>query len=68
VRTARDGEAGRLPPDRIAHDFNNLLGIITLNLELARARAADGELRGMIDEALSAAWRGSELTKNLAGL
>jgi hypothetical protein len=61
-------EAGRAPTDRVAHDFNNLLGIITLNLELARARAGDGELREMIEEALGAAWRGSELTRHLAGM
>ncbi len=52
---------------RIAHDFKNLLGVITLNLELARECAATGgELRKMIDEALAAAWQGSELTGRLA--
>jgi signal transduction histidine kinase len=50
----------------MAHAFNNLLGIITLNLELARERAGGGEVREMIDEALDAAWQGSELTGRLA--
>jgi hypothetical protein len=54
------------PTRRMAHDFNNLLGIITLNLELARERAVSGEVRQMIDEALDAAWQGSELTGRLA--
>ena len=59
-------EANGSPTRRIAHDFNNLLGIITLNLELARERAG-GEVREMIDEALDAAWQGSELAGHLAG-
>jgi PAS domain S-box-containing protein len=62
-------EANGFPPRRIVHDFNNLLGIITLNLELARERAANGgEFHKMIDEALEAAWQGSELTSRLADL
>ena len=60
-------EASGSPARRMAHDFNNLLGIITLNLELARERAGRGELREMIDEALDAAWQGSELAGHLAG-
>lgn len=63
----RQTEAKDCPAGRIAHDFNNLLGIITLNLELARERAGD-ELRRMIEEALDAAWQGSELTGRLAKL
>jgi PAS domain S-box-containing protein len=60
-------EADCGPTQRIVHDFNNLLGIITLNLELARERAAaGGEVREMIEEALDAAWQGSELTGHLA--
>jgi hypothetical protein len=51
----------------MVHDFNNLLGIITLNLELARERAATGgEVHKMIEEALDAAWQGAELTSRLA--
>ena len=61
-------EANDRPLGRMAHDFNNLLGIITLNLELARERAGDTELREMIGEALDAAWQGSELTRRLAGI
>ena len=59
-------EASGCPTRRMAHDFNNLLGIITLNLELARERAGGGEVREMIDEALDAAWQGTELTGRLA--
>ncbi len=52
---------------RTAHDLKNLLGVISLSLELAREGAArGGELRRMIDEALAAAWQGSELTSRLA--
>src|SRR4051812_41353863 len=65
----RQTEANGCPPRRIVHDFNNLLGIITLNLELARERAASGgEVRKMIDEALDAAWQGAELTSRLADM
>jgi PAS domain S-box-containing protein len=60
-------EANGCPTHRIAHDFKNLLGIITLNLEFAReCTASGGELRKLIDEALAAAWQGSELTSRLA--
>jgi hypothetical protein len=63
----RQSEANGCPPRRVVHDFNNLLGIITLNLELARERAAgDGGLRKMLDEALEAAWQGSAMTGRLA--
>lgn len=64
----RSGADG-CPTRRIVHEFNNLLGIITLNLELARERAAAGsEVREMIEEALDAAWQGSELTGRLSDL
>ncbi|MGE0260752.1 MAG: hypothetical protein AB7H71_07705 [Alphaproteobacteria bacterium] len=64
----RQARAEAYPPRRIAHDFNNLLGVITLNLELAREHAAcGGALRALIDEALGAAWQGSELTGRIAG-
>jgi PAS domain S-box-containing protein len=64
---SRQTEAAADPIGRIIHEFNNLLGIITLNLELARERAAvGGDLHGMIEEALDAAWQGSELTGRLA--
>jgi PAS domain S-box-containing protein len=60
-------EANDCSTPRMAHHFNNLLGIITLNLELAREGAAGGgAVREMIDEALDAAWQGSELTNRLA--
>jgi hypothetical protein len=66
-RTTEQNEANGCLPQRIAHDVKNMLGVITLNLELARECAATGgELRKMIDEALAAAWQGSELTSRLA--
>jgi PAS domain S-box-containing protein len=62
----RQTEANGCPAHRIAHDFKNLLGIITLNLEFAReCTASGGELRKLIDDALAAAWQGSELTSRL---
>lgn len=50
----------------VAHDFNNLLGIIVANLDLLaeRQKGSDGE-RHLIDEAMAAALRGSELARTL---
>jgi PAS domain S-box-containing protein len=50
----------------MAHDFNNLLGVIVGNLDLARELTDDRtDLRGLVDEALDAAWRGADLTRRL---
>jgi PAS domain S-box-containing protein len=50
----------------VAHDFNNLLGIIIGNLDIAAEQAAsDPVLREIIQEALSGALRGAELTRRL---
>ena len=50
----------------VAHDFNNLLGIIIGNLDIAAEQAAsDPALREIIQEALSGALRGAELTRRL---
>ncbi len=52
----------------IAHDFNNLLTIISGNLELLKRELGDrlrDDPREMIDDALSAAQQGSDLTDQL---
>ena len=50
----------------MAHDFNNLLGVIVGNLGLAHKRVeGDEELRELVGAALTAAWRGADLTRGL---
>jgi len=49
----------------VAHDFNNLLMTISLNLEMAEMRAADGNQRGAITEAMGAVAQGASLTRRL---
>jgi len=50
----------------IAHDFNNLLGVIIGNLDLLRdARPDDKELAELSGDALDAALRGADLTRQL---
>ena len=50
----------------MAHDFNNLLGVVIGNLDLVRERlVGDPETAQIVDEALEAAWRGSDLTRRL---
>ncbi len=49
----------------IAHDFNNLLTVIIGNLELLQIRGADERQTGLIDDALSAAEMGADLTSRL---
>jgi PAS domain S-box-containing protein len=50
----------------IAHDFNNLLGVIIGNLDLLRdTHAGDEELSELSADALDAALRGAELTRQL---
>ncbi|MGF1501240.1 MAG: PAS domain-containing protein [Paracoccaceae bacterium] len=50
----------------VAHDFNNLLAVILGNLELAREGAADAaEADELLSDALRAARRGAEMTKQL---
>jgi PAS domain S-box-containing protein len=50
----------------IAHDFNNLLSVIYGSVELLEERLpADGKLRELAAEALSASRRGAELTHRL---
>jgi PAS domain S-box-containing protein len=50
----------------IAHDFNNILAIVIGNLDLLNMEVAEGtEARSLTDTAISAALKGSELTKSL---
>jgi hypothetical protein len=50
----------------IAHDFNNLLGVIIGNLDLLReTRLNDAELSELSGDALDAALRGADLTRQL---
>jgi PAS domain S-box-containing protein len=50
----------------IAHDFNNILAVVIGNLDLLNMEIAeDTEARSLIDTAISAGLKGSELTKSL---
>jgi signal transduction histidine kinase len=49
----------------LAHDFNNLLAIIIGNLDLLAEEFPEGDARESVEEALSAAVRGAELTRQL---
>jgi PAS domain S-box-containing protein len=49
----------------LAHDFNNLLQVIRGNLELISAQIGDSPASGRIQNALSAAERAAQLTRQL---
>ena len=50
----------------IAHDFNNLLGVVIGSLDLMTTKTkSDPELTTLVEEALSAALSGSDLTRKL---
>ncbi len=50
----------------VAHDFNNLLGVIIGNLDILREmRKSDSDVIELSGEALDAALRGSDLTRQL---
>lgn len=49
----------------VAHDFNNLLTVIIGNLELLQMRGADERQRDLIDDALTSAEMGADLTRRL---
>lgn len=52
----------------VAHDFNNLLAVITANLDLLSEQGGHSdESRMLIEEALTAATRGSEKVRELLG-
>lgn len=49
----------------IAHDFNNLLGVIIGNLDLLKLQTSSSTETKLLDTALSAAGKGSELVRRL---
>lgn len=50
----------------VVHDFNNLLGVIIANLDLMGEKLTDGSgTAALVHEALEAALRGAELTRQL---
>lgn len=49
----------------VAHDFNNLLAVTLGNLELLRDNKNDDQDIALIDNAINAVMRGSDLTKNM---
>ena len=68
LRQAQKLEAIGVLAGGVAHDMNNVLGAITSVASLAIDRVtADDSLRQDLDDILSAARRGSTLTRNLLG-
>ena len=66
LRQAQKMEAVGQLTGGLAHDFNNLLAITIGNLDLAADELPEGSAtREAVDEALAAALRGSELTRQL---
>jgi len=66
LRQAQKMEAVGQLTGGIAHDFNNLLAVMVGNLELLGERAAvGGDTSEFIEMAMSAAARGSDLTRRL---
>ena len=49
----------------VAHDFNNLLAVILGNLELSLEKGHSDDWKDLIETAIGATERGSDLTKNL---
>jgi PAS domain S-box-containing protein len=50
----------------VAHDFNNILAVILGNLELLRPGIRrDADIDGLVESAISAVMRGSDLTRQL---
>ena len=66
LRQAQKMEAVGQLTGGLAHDFNNLLAIIVGNLDLLEEDPQlDSDARESLEAALSAAWRGAELTRQL---
>jgi PAS domain S-box-containing protein len=66
LRQAQKMEAVGQLTGGVAHDFNNLLGVVVGNLDLLRERLdTDGEARELLGEALEAALRGADVTRQL---
>ncbi|MEB8389446.1 PAS domain-containing protein [Rhodobacteraceae bacterium KMM 6894] len=49
----------------VAHDFNNLLAVVLGNMELLRDELSDEEHIKLIDNGISAIYRGANLTRNM---
>jgi len=64
VKSQRGEALGQLTGG-VAHDFNNLLAAIVGLLELMRDDIGDADVLDMLDTAVGAATRASELTKNM---
>jgi PAS domain S-box-containing protein len=68
LRQAQKMEAVGQLTGGIAHDFNNLLAVVIGNLELlSQQDAAEDDPSELIDMAMDAAQRGSDLTRRLLG-
>ncbi|HUA50892.1 MAG TPA: MASE4 domain-containing protein [Candidatus Sulfotelmatobacter sp.] len=66
LRQAQKMEAVGQLTGGVAHDFNNLLGIVVGNLDLLHEQLPQqAEHAELLDEALSAALRGAEVTRQL---
>ena len=66
LRHAQKMEAIGTLTGGMAHDFNNLLSVIILNLGVVRMRLDEPHpLRPLVEDAVSAARRGAELTRGL---
>ena len=66
LRQAQKMEAVGQLTGGVAHDFNNLLGVVVGNLDLLQERLeGDAESAELLDEALGAALRGADVTRQL---
>ena len=67
LRQAQKMEAVGQLTGGIAHDFNNLLGIVIGNLDLLREELGERDRNSveLLDEALTAALRGADVTRQL---
>lgn len=63
-RSQRMDAVGKLTGG-IAHDFNNLLAVIMGNLELIDDELEDPRAKAMVESAIDAILRGSDLTRNM---
>lgn len=65
LRTAQKSEVVAQLVGGTAHDFNNYLAVILGNLELLEDEEIDDSLTELVSDAISAAEKGAELTRNL---
>ena len=67
LRQAQKMEAVGQLTGGIAHDFNNILTIVMGNLEVLGTRIEGTDNAGLVEDALTGARRGAELTRKLLG-